>query len=128
MLKRKLGKSGLEISALGLGCRAIGGLFWRQDEPAWRNLEWDSLDNGEAIQAIHRASDPGVGFFDPVLLSMERLRTRSGRGCFPFWKTWPVKARSAFAHLFLLLELLTAILILSYRNKSLPEILISLRD
>ncbi len=30
---RTLGRSGIEVSALGVGCSAIGGPFWEDGEP-----------------------------------------------------------------------------------------------
>jgi aryl-alcohol dehydrogenase-like predicted oxidoreductase len=59
-MKRKFDKSGLEVSALGLGCWAIGGLFWAGDIP----LGWGEVDDAESIRAIHRGLDLGVTFFD----------------------------------------------------------------
>jgi aryl-alcohol dehydrogenase-like predicted oxidoreductase len=58
---RPLGKSGIQVSAMGLGCWAIGGPF--------TNLEgmpvgWGDVDDNESIRAIHRALDLGVNFFD----------------------------------------------------------------
>ena len=60
MFTRKLGRSELEISAMGMGCWAIGGPFWNGDEP----LGWGQVDDQESIQAIHRALDLGITFFD----------------------------------------------------------------
>jgi len=60
MLTRKLGKSGIEISAMGLGCWAIGGLAWRGDTP----IGWGHIDDKESIRALLRALDLGVTFFD----------------------------------------------------------------
>jgi len=60
MLTRKLGKSGIEISAMGLGCWAIGGLAWRGDTP----IGWGHIDDKESIRALLRAVDLGVRFFD----------------------------------------------------------------
>ena len=57
---RKLGKSGIEVSAMGLGCWAIGGLFWRGDKP----LGWGDVDDRESTRAIHSALDLGINFFD----------------------------------------------------------------
>ena len=57
---RKLGRSGIEISALGMGCWAIGGPFWAEGTP----LGWGKVDDDESIRAIHRALDLGVNFFD----------------------------------------------------------------
>jgi aryl-alcohol dehydrogenase-like predicted oxidoreductase len=58
--KRKIDKLGLEVSALGLGCWAIGGPFWAGETP----LSWGEIDDAESIRAIHRALDLGVTFFD----------------------------------------------------------------
>jgi aryl-alcohol dehydrogenase-like predicted oxidoreductase len=59
-LTRNLGRSGIEISALGMGCWAIGGPFWAGDNP----LGWGEVDDNESIRAIHAAIDMGVTFFD----------------------------------------------------------------
>lgn len=52
MKKRTLGKSGLEVSALGLGCMGMSSAYG----PA--------ADKGEMIQLIHAAHDLGVTHFD----------------------------------------------------------------
>jgi aryl-alcohol dehydrogenase-like predicted oxidoreductase len=52
MQTRKLGKSGLEVSALGLGCMGMTSIYG----PA--------ADKGEMIQLIRAAHDLGVTFFD----------------------------------------------------------------
>ena len=57
---RPLGRSGLEVSALGLGCWAIGGPFWSGDIPQG----WGQVDDAESIRAIRRALELGVTFFD----------------------------------------------------------------
>jgi aryl-alcohol dehydrogenase-like predicted oxidoreductase len=59
-MKRKLGRSGIEISALGMGCWAIGGPFWSGETP----LGWGAVDDEESVRAIHAALDRGVNFFD----------------------------------------------------------------
>ena len=60
VLKRQLGRSGIEISAMGLGCWAIGGPFWRSGTPAG----WGEVDDNESIAAIHRGLELGVTFLD----------------------------------------------------------------
>jgi aryl-alcohol dehydrogenase-like predicted oxidoreductase len=57
---RKLGRSEIEVSALGIGCWAIGGPFWQKGTP----LGWGEVDDNESIRAIHRAMELGVNFFD----------------------------------------------------------------
>lgn len=57
---KHLGNSGIEVSAMGLGCWAIGGPFWEGDMV----LGWGDVDDDESIRAIHCALDMGVYFFD----------------------------------------------------------------
>ena len=52
MQNRKLGSSGLEVSAIGLGCM---GMSWSYGPPK---------DKKEMISLIHAAVDRGVSFFD----------------------------------------------------------------
>lgn len=52
MEKRMLGKSGLEVSAIGLGCMGMSHGYGQ------------ASDKKEAIAVIHRAIDVGVTFFD----------------------------------------------------------------
>ena len=65
MLKRTLGKSKLEVSALGMGCWAIGGPWtWAQPGREPYPAGWGNTDDDESIRAIHAAIDMGVNFFD----------------------------------------------------------------
>jgi aryl-alcohol dehydrogenase-like predicted oxidoreductase len=57
---RTLGRSGIEISALGMGCWAIGGPFWSGEQP----LGWGEVDDEESVRAVHHALDLGVTLFD----------------------------------------------------------------
>ena len=61
ILTRTLGKSGIQVSALGLGTARIGGLGWQQDDLTVHYRQ-DQVD--AAIRAIHRALDLGINFFD----------------------------------------------------------------
>jgi myo-inositol catabolism protein IolS len=47
-----LGRSGIEVSAIGMGCWAIGG------------DAWGPVDDGESIAAIERAVEQGITLFD----------------------------------------------------------------
>ena len=65
MLKRTLGKSKLEVSALGMGCWAIGGPWtWAQPGREPYPAGWGYTSDGESIRAIHAALDMDVNFFD----------------------------------------------------------------
>lgn len=59
-MTRTLGRSGIEVSALGLGCWAIGGPFWEGEQP----VGWGEVDDEESVRAVRRALDLGVTFFD----------------------------------------------------------------
>jgi aryl-alcohol dehydrogenase-like predicted oxidoreductase len=59
-MKRKIQRLGIEVSAMGLGCWAIGGPFMMDGKPDG----WGNVDDAESIRAIHRALDLGVNFFD----------------------------------------------------------------
>jgi aryl-alcohol dehydrogenase-like predicted oxidoreductase len=52
-LTRTLGRSGIEISALGVGCWAMGGDGWG-----------GGADDAESVRGIRRALEMGVTFFD----------------------------------------------------------------
>jgi len=54
MQKRKLGNSGLEVSAIGLGCMGMSFAYGTPEE----------RDERESIATIHRAMELGVMFFD----------------------------------------------------------------
>jgi len=52
MQKRKLGNSGLEVSALGFGCMGLN------------FLDGKAMEKKEAIKLLHRAVERGITFFD----------------------------------------------------------------
>src|SRR5438876_12085925 len=54
MKKRRLGKGGLEVSAVGLGCMGMSQSYGTPEE----------RDERESIATIHRAIELGVTFFD----------------------------------------------------------------
>jgi aryl-alcohol dehydrogenase-like predicted oxidoreductase len=51
MERRTLGRTGIEVSALGFGCGAVGGLMVRGDR-------------GEQVRAVARALEAGIDYFD----------------------------------------------------------------
>jgi aryl-alcohol dehydrogenase-like predicted oxidoreductase len=65
MNRRQLGRSGIEVSALGMGCWAIGGDWWYVEEGQEPSpCGWGGFDDAESIRAIHAALDMGISFFD----------------------------------------------------------------
>ncbi len=59
-MTRTLGRSGIEVSALGLGCWAIGGV-----SPTGGNANgWYGVNDDESVRAIHRGMDLGINFLD----------------------------------------------------------------
>jgi len=60
MITRVLGRSGIAVSAMGVGCWAIGGPAWRGDRP----IGWGDVDDYASLAALKRALDLGVTFFD----------------------------------------------------------------
>jgi aryl-alcohol dehydrogenase-like predicted oxidoreductase len=65
MLKRTLGKSNLEVSAIGMGCWAIGGPWdWAQPGQERYPVGWGTTDDDESIRALYAAQDMGINFFD----------------------------------------------------------------
>lgn len=57
---RTLGRSGIEVSPLGMGCWAIGGPWQWMDGPGG----WGEVDDDESVRAIHAALAGGITFFD----------------------------------------------------------------
>lgn len=57
---RTLGRSGITVSALGLGCWAIGGPWTFLGSPGG----WSAVDDEESVRALRRAAELGVTFFD----------------------------------------------------------------
>src|SRR6266571_3258849 len=55
MNKRKLGRQGLEVSAIGLGCM---GMSWA----------YGPGDDSESIRVLHRSQELGVNFWDTAEL------------------------------------------------------------
>jgi aryl-alcohol dehydrogenase-like predicted oxidoreductase len=60
MDERTLGRSGVAVSALGLGCWAIGGPFGRNGQSSG----WGDVDDDASMAAIRRGLELGVTFFD----------------------------------------------------------------
>src|SRR5512139_3287257 len=58
--QRTLGRSGLQVSMMGLGCWAIGGP-WTLDGGS---AGWSQVDDAESLRAIHSALELGINFFD----------------------------------------------------------------
>jgi aryl-alcohol dehydrogenase-like predicted oxidoreductase len=72
MQYRRLGRTGWEVSAVSFGCWAIGGA-------------WGQVDDNESIEALRRAVELGVNFFDTADVygdgHSERLLAQLRREC-----------------------------------------------
>ena len=55
-MKRTLGKSGIEVPAVGMGCWAIGGRWAMTGDEAG----WGEVDDAESTRAIHAAMEHGA--------------------------------------------------------------------
>ena len=65
MLTRTLGKSGIEVIALGMGCWAIGGPWtWAQPEAEAYPAGVGKTEDKESIYSIHAGLDAGITLFD----------------------------------------------------------------
>lgn len=77
---RILGRSGIKVSALGMGCWAVGGPWTMTGDPAG----WSSTDDEESLRAIQCAFDFGVNFYDTAANygagHSERLLARAFKG------------------------------------------------
>ena len=60
MENRTLGRSGIEVSPLGMGCWAIGGPWQWLDGPGG----WGDVDDDESVRAVQAALSNGITFFD----------------------------------------------------------------
>jgi aryl-alcohol dehydrogenase-like predicted oxidoreductase len=59
-MQRELGRSGIKVSAMGIGLWAIGGPWTINGGAAG----WGEVDDDESIRAIHAAMEAGINFFD----------------------------------------------------------------
>ncbi|MEM1057985.1 MAG: aldo/keto reductase [Verrucomicrobiota bacterium] len=60
MEKRRLGRSGLAVTPVGMGCWAIGGESYRNGKA----VGWAGADDAESLRAIGRAVELGANLFD----------------------------------------------------------------
>lgn len=59
--QKKLGRSAIVVSAMGMGCWQIGGSFLQR---SGSTNGWGKVDDAESIRAINHVIDLGVNFFD----------------------------------------------------------------
>ena len=57
---RTLGKTGIQVSEIGMGCWAIGGASFRGGEPSG----WSGTDTAQSIETVRKARELGVTLYD----------------------------------------------------------------
>lgn len=57
---RTLGRSGLKVSDVSLGCWAIGGPSWRDGNP----VGWSGNNDADSLAGLHRAYELGINHLD----------------------------------------------------------------
>ena len=60
MEKRMLGRTGIAVTDVGLGCWQIGGVSFRDGSPSG----WSGVTTSESIEMLKEAWNEGVNFFD----------------------------------------------------------------
>jgi len=65
MEKRILGKSGLEVTPLGLGCMRLSGKGWNV---RGNEIDFGPVDDRESIKTINLAIDMGINIFDTAVM------------------------------------------------------------
>lgn len=83
MQKLGIGRSGVEVQPLGLGCAPIGGLLHLDGQI----ISWGDVDDRESIRALHRAVELGITLFDTADVygagHSERLLGQAFSSCRP---------------------------------------------
>ena len=59
-VRRRLGRTGLLVSEISLGCWTIGGPNWNEGQP----VGWQKFDREEAVRALERALELGCNHLD----------------------------------------------------------------
>jgi aryl-alcohol dehydrogenase-like predicted oxidoreductase len=59
-MQRELGRSGIKVSAMGMGCWAIGGVWTFKGNAAG----WGEVDDAQSIAALHAAFEHGITLYD----------------------------------------------------------------
>jgi hypothetical protein len=65
---RQFGRTGLEVSALGFGCGAVGGLLIKGDRK-------------EMVRVVARAVELGITYFPPLTPTVLAMATRASVQC-----------------------------------------------
>lgn len=61
MFTKKIGNTNIEVSAMGIGCWAIGGPAYNPDHSA---IGWGDVNDEDSMKGLHAAIDAGITLFD----------------------------------------------------------------